>query len=314
MSKDLLNSGLDRDMKNQEYKKYVFAYLDVLGFENIVKNKANLTRLISLLESFHESESTEKKGFSKTESGFKVLLIPNIMCFSDNIIVSIQADQLLDANDYLLSDVEKYDILLHSVSTMVMKMCILSLEEGMALRGAIGYGDIFIDYSKSIIFGPGLIESIRDEQKKAKYPRVIISESLLDILNKSENHKKCNNFPSPIIYDSADKIYHIDYLKMPLVNFISKGCTMKIKKIAYYIVYNHNSANMKHKKKWKWLINYYNTVIDDLMSEHTSNNAVCKFTQCKHPNNFVFKKLKISSKRFIFIQGLMEVIHRFLSK
>lgn len=281
-------------MKNYSYKKYCIAYLDMLGFENFIKNKDNLARLIALLESFHESKTAEEKKFVRNESGVKAILIPNIMCFSDTIIISIEDDNSFDENGIELNDPRRFDILMCSIADKVSEMCFRTLEVGMALRGAIGYGDVFIDYNKSIIFGPGLVESIRDEQKKARYPRVIISKSLLDILDKPFNINLNQNFyPSPIRHDAYDDIYHIDYLKAPLVKCISDGQIVRVKKIAELMSTNYHEADKGDKENWEWLINYYNLSIDELKLKHNPDNKTCQFLKCKHPNEKDFEKLKI---------------------
>ncbi len=134
-----------------EYTRHLFAYLDILGFEELVKDKSNLRKLARLLESIHENQAFEKKENNLEGSSGTAKLIPNIMCFSDNIIISIRHENWV--SESALSIDVQLQCLMHSVITYVSNMCLGSLGEGIALRGAVGYGDIYIDYTdkKSII-------------------------------------------------------------------------------------------------------------------------------------------------------------------
>ncbi|MEN2413245.1 hypothetical protein [Flavobacterium mesophilum] len=132
------------------YKENIVAFLDVLGFSNLVYNKTN-----DLIESYFSYLLEELHNLNK-DGIFSVLFI------SDSIVISTDA-----------SEVE-----LKKMIRFIAKVQYFLLLKGILIRGAISYGNLYLDKDKNIIVGPGLINAYNLESK-ASTPRVIIDRRLI---------------------------------------------------------------------------------------------------------------------------------------
>lgn len=179
------------------YENRLTVYLDVLGFENYINNTVetcidpeqkinDVKRFLKLLKYLTSEGHTDT---SQTKQ---------ITSFSDLIIISINSTEI-DNFAFEILDIIN-----------VINNCIL---QGFLIRGAIVYGPLY--HTKDQIFGPALNRSYKLERDIAKFPRVIIQESLVnDIV---DHTKKLNDpiylkFEEHVVYDE-DGIYYIEYLK-----------------------------------------------------------------------------------------------------
>jgi hypothetical protein len=279
--------------KNAEgYEKHIFAYLDILGFTNLVDNPKNESMLIYLMNSIHDQNASQSIKIEGTKENGQATVKPNIMSFSDHMIISIKHDPNLAGPAY------EFDSLLHSVTMTLSQFCIHALTEGVALRGAIGYGDIYVNYTdkKSIIFGKNLIASINDESSLAIYPRIVVSSSLIPELEKIKSIKASGDisYPSIIIRDNYDGLFHVDYLGL-LYSCLSKDRFSTLQKVSHYINKNYQSnTDPRIKSKWYWLKNYFNSKIPELIAIINNNNKLSDFTGIKFVSENKLCKLMIT--------------------
>lgn len=157
------------------------AFLDILGYSNMVKSDL-------------EGPKGEEKNFEKllnlhketTELKYENLNF-TIIQFSDSIIIS--APFKLDS--------------FHSFSKLVAEYQLKLLKNGIAIRGGITYGKHY--YKNDFLFSSALIDAYILESKVARFPRIIVSDDLMDLLS---NDDKVNL--EYIISDNNYKI--IDFL------------------------------------------------------------------------------------------------------
>ena len=116
-------------------KLYLIANLDILGVQNklLHSNEKENTVILTKLNHFME----EAKNGSKETFGLVHAL--DTICFSDNIVVT------LEANDKNNDFVEKC----HYLILYVMTLQIDALTKGFLLRGSIKFGELFIDKNTS---------------------------------------------------------------------------------------------------------------------------------------------------------------------
>lgn len=134
-----------------EYKNRLIAFIDVLGFKNLVfatQLEAIETYYKFLLSNF--AEGAEKRRL-------EYLLI------SDSIVVFCD-----DSTEDLFTLIKFIGLLQSGLLT-----------RGIIVRGAISHGNLFVDKDNSIIVGPGLVNAYALEAT-AKYPRVIIDRKIIE--------------------------------------------------------------------------------------------------------------------------------------
>lgn len=135
---------------NIKYTKRIVAFIDVLGFKNLVlsPHSDRIERYFNLLLSKFSEAAVQKN--------MEYLLI------SDSIVI------------YCDNTKDNLQNIIKLVSVLQSKLLI----EGILIRGSISSGDLYVDKENNIIVGPGLVNSYTLESI-AKYPRVIIDRRLI---------------------------------------------------------------------------------------------------------------------------------------
>lgn len=132
----------------RDYSQYYFAFLDLLGFKEIVKSKT----CEEIAEIFDEAKKkyTVRKGIDEN-SWADVIPFEDIHYYimSDSICIFIKSD-------------------IKAALTVLTWLCLhlqirlLCLQEPVLVRGSISLGDIYAD--NNILFGPAMVEAyIRSE-------------------------------------------------------------------------------------------------------------------------------------------------------
>lgn len=147
-------------MDDIQYTQYYVAFLDILGFKNLVSDPACSCEGIM---SIYELAQNKHQIFFKDESE-NVRNSIKMKIMSDSICLYIRTD-FPNALHYLL---------VYCVSFQYD----LFITKNLLMRGGITSGDM---YAKGdIIFGPALTEAYLLEEKNAKVPRIIIRKKTID--------------------------------------------------------------------------------------------------------------------------------------
>lgn len=182
----------NRDIK---YKKRIIAFIDILGFKEIVKKSERSNKQLMVIKEalqFLKNREIpnkwniqlieiEEDAQKKNLDDFDISNRTNSSAFSDSIVVSVQFDE---------------SNLNESLSTLVANLSFVGsklMTDGILIRGAITIGNI-IHTDTGVVFGQGLIDAYYLETRSAKYPRIIISEKLINMLNYPLERKR-NRYP-----------------------------------------------------------------------------------------------------------------------
>lgn len=181
--------------KDISYKTGIIAFLDILGFKEIVKKSERSPRLLNTiyqslgflkkrelpdkwnLQLVEIEEDAQRRNLHDFEISDRV----HASAFSDSIVVSIVVE---DNN------------INESLSTLLANLAFVGskfIMDGMLIRGGITIGKI-IHNETGVVFGQGLIDAYHLESRAAKYPRIILSDKLITKLNYPLNTKK-DRFP-----------------------------------------------------------------------------------------------------------------------
>lgn len=169
---------------NITYQNGIVAFIDILGFKEIVKkserNPRQLRTVYQSLEFLKKRELPDKWNLQLVEieedtqykgiSDFDIVNRTFSSAFSDSIVVTVNVD---DNNIHA-----SLSTLLSNLSFVGSKLII----DGILIRGAITVGKI-IHTPTGIVFGQGLIDAYHLETRAAKYPRIILSDNIISKLN-----------------------------------------------------------------------------------------------------------------------------------
>lgn len=183
------------DITDIKYENQIVAFVDILGFKEIIKkSESNIKKqqlLYQTLEFLKKRENSFKWNLQLVEveedaqrkgvSNFDIESLTNCTCFSDSIVVSVKVN---DNNINALTST-----LITNLSYIGAKL----MTEGILLRGGITVGKL-IHLDNGIIMGQALIEAYQLETNSAKFPRIVLSQKLVDKLNYPLETKK-NRYP-----------------------------------------------------------------------------------------------------------------------
>lgn len=182
------------------YEKRIVAFLDILGFKNVIENETTkkesqefeivkYTNLIEILEDdFCIGQNKTLKQIKRKDTYFKNT---QVTLFSDSVVIS----KLYDEN----SIDNQLDCLLRDLYNVIYNSYAL----GFSIRGGIACGDMI--HTDKYMFGPAFNKAYSLEQK-AIYPRVIIEDEFAHLLYNTINNQRLLRF----IPEDYDGYYYLD--------------------------------------------------------------------------------------------------------
>lgn len=199
---------------------YFVAFLDVLGFSDMVKSDC---------ESPSGSELYMKKLFDiheQTLKNHKSNKGLEIVQFSDSIVLAMPF-----FND-------NFPIFIKLIADFQYDL----FDKGFLCRGGIAYGKHFS--KEGFLFSNGLIEAYQVEKDIAKYPRVAVSNDLIELIYKD----KLINDDIPLIMEN-DTIFFVDFLANKNLNDSA---------ICLQAILNHAPRSKPSvMEKHRWLTEYF---------------------------------------------------------
>lgn len=259
-----------------EYENRLVAFIDILGFKEIIKQSENDLSKIELISSvlnylknweapekwnlnlIEIEEDAQKKGVENFDIRGKT----NTTAFSDSIVVSVKVDDNIN----------------EMTSTLITHLAYIGavlFEKGILFRGGLTVGNL-IHKENGIVFGQGLIDAYKLEINSAKYPRIILSDKILKMLNYPIETKR-NRYPYHQYVDRFDDGYvgfhQMIYFQVmqSSSNLTIENLIIRLNEIRKVIVdgLDLSFENPDVFEKYKWLKDQYNKLIifDDFESK-----------------------------------------------
>ena len=153
-------------------KEYYIAYFDILGYSQFIKTYPGKTE--DFLSVVYNAVQTVKNQFSTLNQSPILSSVGNvnvkIRIFSDNFLVCLESTE---------SDNEPVRILTLLAAVSEIQRTLI-IQYGLFVRGSIVKGNI--SFNDEFVFGEGIIEAVKKEEKEALYPRIIIDRAVVDFL------------------------------------------------------------------------------------------------------------------------------------
>lgn len=232
------------------YENRIVLFIDMLGFKDVILksigNENYIDSIYGVIESIsHFFDSHEMYSKSKV-----------VTQFSDSIVISFLEDEISEVY-YTLADIQKLIVLL--------------INQGFVFRGGISYGKLI--HNDIALFGPAFIDAYYLESKKANYPRIIVTE---DVVNIGENNHAHRNSKSKdkysliekkwierIILQDDDGFYFVNYFINDLENMgiAEKHIDKYHKNLENIIETGLLNSDIRIKEKYLWMKDNFNKLI-----------------------------------------------------
>lgn len=234
----------------ENYKNCYVAFLDILGFRELI-HTSTFNQIFDIFQTITASSDYKialRRAVEKDGSGPEDLLAYNyaldgikIYTMSDSIVISSEKDSSF-ALEALID-----------VCIFVQNM-LYGFASPVLLRGAVAVGDFYCQ--QSIAFGKGMVDAYIYQENYSKYPRIILSKSLVEDLQDA-------TYKERKLYCDEDGYYHIECLKEYLdgKNNDSEECVKFQNLISKYL---DGYYDAKLREKYQWLEDEYNRVVNHL--------------------------------------------------
>ena len=213
------------------YQERSCAFIDFLGFKELVKNKnpEDIYKIIWELSDFNQAGRKDLSGDMEYQA------------FSDNIFINTPS-----TSEGLIALIGQ-----------VRWLTLTALEKGAFIRGGITIGNISQNEQNNILFGPALIEAYELESKIALYPRIILSKSAVSLLKESNK----DQIIEQQICQSQDGVWYIHLFNDSLQDVYDDW--QKTFKPIIEQALKENIDNPNVFKKIRWFAEYYNHTISE---------------------------------------------------
>jgi hypothetical protein len=223
-------------------KTYYVAFIDILGYSNLVSDYFEVTKANTSL--LMRIESIIDEAFRLDELMLKQLS-SKIMFLSDSLIISIERKS---------TDYRELDMLFAFLSYLQSKC----LNEGIYIRGAVSEGPHHEKNNKNyqVLISKALVNAVMIEKSEAIYPRIVIDEFLMRDLYK--NGKKGNYVFINIeagchfidFYNGILTWYHYNEKKESMNDILSKIIDDVTRQI------EQNRMDKHIAEKYEWILKY----------------------------------------------------------
>ena len=154
-----------------EEKECIVAFIDILGFSNIMRSDDVEIRLqaISLLEKISDYSSQHELKVD----GYTLSYSVEVSTFSDNVVISMPLTTEYGEDYYHSDDANKFiKTLFYTIKEIVWE----GLHLGLIFRGAITKGRLY--HNKNIVAGEALVRAV-DMEKGVIFPRIEIDKDVI---------------------------------------------------------------------------------------------------------------------------------------
>jgi hypothetical protein len=226
------------------YSQRYILFADIIGFSKYIASTVDDNRAVELkLRSFANlilflkgefaipiEDDTEKELSVKASKRDQYLKNVSVTQFSDSFIISRETDS-------------------SNIKELLLDACFIWLWGtyfGFLFRGAITFGEII--HTNDFVFGPGFIRAYNLEREKAKYPRIIIDNDIID------NFLANDKYTPLVKKDADDGLYYIDtFSGMDFLHRNTKSTELRLKNIHKLILDGLEIDDESIKRKYIWL-------------------------------------------------------------
>jgi hypothetical protein len=226
------------DVINFKYEERIIAFIDILGFSNIIKATLNsekeLNNLGSALCYIHDY-------FKNLQVEHEDPSVIQLSQFSDSIVISVSMEHSLE-----MTTIFKH-----------LKMIQINLlYKNILLRGGIVKGNLI--HTNDLLLGPGMINAYNLESKCALHPRIVIDPKVLwqfGRINGTKQTERLRDFDYEKSFaKETDGTYFIDYFNDVEFYLESGGDEMDYFRLLCNIICKHiDNDDISVRVKYLWL-------------------------------------------------------------
>ena len=220
----------------KEYQQCYFAFLDLLGFKQLINIKT-CSEIVQIFDEAKKQIIINEIFNDKTEKP----VIP-----AEDIHYYIMSDSVCI---FIKDDIELALPVL-TFLCLYFQVRMLCLEDPVLVRGSISRGNIY--ENDNILFGPAMVDAYIGSEKLAHFPRVIIPAQLYNELSE----QKDKSILDGIVYQDQDGFYATQYIDY----FCNHNSTINYRDHVYNYIKDILNSTIEPTVKQKYM--YVETLLD----------------------------------------------------
>jgi hypothetical protein len=238
------------------YEHRTVAFVDILGFADLVRRSATDTSFLARLSQALRIVEFQGRAWAAQSASAGAGTTPEdtdfrSQVFSDCIVLSQRGKMAAPM----------------FISVAQLAMALLDL--GVLVRGGITEGSLYHD--DTIVFGPALIDAYHLESKAARFPRVLVSDEVIatsrqNLVKFTDRGPEGAYFASEFLRRDSDRLFHVDHLTTAL---LSPGSVIgadepelrrRIQRAGAMALSEFSEAGRSTdvRAKWGWFLDYFN--------------------------------------------------------
>lgn len=246
-----------------DYEECLVTFFDVLGFRNLLQTRsgAEIRELLSLFRRVSEGDAVRPTRSDE----MRMISEVHAEIVSDAIVRTRTTETQYHAGPLVWELID----LLH--------IQIDCLNNGILVRGAMTIGHMHLGIGfDGPVFGPGLVQAYEMEDREVVFPRVAIHEDVIarhredsSLWREGHDYEEEARHLRNLLREDESGLHYIDYLRASLSEF-DNGYLDWLS-----FLYRHkelverglsSNPNATIRRKFSWLKNYHNGVIDEALS------------------------------------------------
>ena len=249
------------DFENDpDYEECLVSFFDVLGFRNLLSTRsgAEIRRLLSTFRRVSEGDASTATRSDEMRMTSEV----HAEIVSDAIVRTRTIETQYQAGPLVCEIIDLLHIQIECVAN------------GILVRGAMTIGPMHLGANFSgPVFGPGLVQAYFMEEGEVIFPRIAIHEDVIErhrwdrtLWREGHSFEDEERHLNDLLRQDESGLYYIDYLRASLgeidgeyagwIEFLNMHKTLVENGLT-------DSPNAAVRRKFTWLKNYHNAVIDE---------------------------------------------------
>lgn len=237
------------------YKPCLVTFFDILGFKHLIKRK-DADSISEILKKLRNEATPDPHQREKFEI--------DVVAFSDNVVRSVH---ILGESNLQFSS----GLLWNELFSLAFIQGLMIYEDGVFLRGGMTANHHF--FEDNIVFGPGLVQAYNIEHGIAKYPRIIVDDAILQLVQEyprlfiaahhdlATEREYLNEY---LLVDTDGKTF-INYLGPSHIDTGDGSDMMNVMVRHYERVIDAAKANAGDEcvlEKYRWVASYHNRIVN----------------------------------------------------
>ena len=239
------------------YTESYVAFLDILGFKNIINNYS-FEEILMIFKKIKQAKDDVKWAIYRACDEDDISLVNYNKALSDSKI-TIMSDSIIVSTPCMYKESLSATI---DICWFILYL-LYEFEEPILLRGAISKGTMY--QNEEITFGKGMVDAYLMQENFSIYPRIILKQELLD--NFEDISLKWDEKSKLIL--AEDGYYYIDclyeFLDLPDDVFAQENAD----KICDYIdnTIHENESNERIVEKMIWMKHEYQRCVNLILKK-----------------------------------------------